>query len=42
MYEKLSETEDTVNERRVYLIKEVLTKVKKIIKDVSEDNEPKI
>ena len=42
MYEKLSETEDAVNERRVYLIKEVLTKMKKIIKNVSEDNAPKI
>ena len=42
MYEKLGETEDAVNERRVYLIKEVLTKMKKIIKNVSEDNAPKI
>ena len=42
MYEKLGETEDAVNERRVYLIKEVLTKMKRIIKNVSEDNAPKI
>ena len=42
MYEKLGGTEDAVNERRVYLIKEVLTKMKKIIKNVSEDNAPKI
>ena len=42
MYEKLSETEDAVNERRVYLIKEVLTKMKKMIKNVPENNAPKI
>ena len=42
MYEKLGETEDAVNERRVYLIKEVLTKMKKMIKNVPEDNAPKI
>ena len=42
MYEKLGETEDAVNERRVYLIKEVLTKMKKMIKNIPEDNAPKI
>ena len=42
MYEKLGETEDAVNERRVYLIKEVLTKMKKMIKNVPENNAPKI
>ena len=42
MYEKLGETEDAVNERRVYLIKEVLTKMKKMIKNIPEDTAPKI
>ena len=42
MYEKLGGTEDAVNERRVYLIKEVLTKMKKMIKNVPENNAPKI
>ena len=31
-----------MNERRVYLIKEVLTKMKKMIKNIPEDNAPKI
>ena len=42
MYEKLGGTEDAVNERRVYLIKDVLTKMKKMIKNVPENNAPKI
>ena len=30
-----------MNEHRVYLIKEVLTKTKKMIKNIHEDNAPK-
>ena len=37
MYKKLHETEGTGNENRVYLIKEVLNTMKRIIKDVSEN-----
>ena len=37
MYKKLRMTESTRNEDRVYLIKEMLNKMKKIIKNVLED-----
>ena len=37
MYKKLRMIESTRNEDRVYLIKEVLNKMKKIIKNVLED-----
>ena len=37
MYKKLGMIESTRNEDRVYLIKEVLNKMKKIIKNVHED-----
>ena len=37
MYKKLRETEGERNDDRVYLIKEVLNRMKKIIKIVSEN-----
>ena len=37
MYKKLCETEETRNENRVYLIKEVLNRMKKVIKNVPEN-----
>ena len=37
MYKKLCETEETRNENRVYLIKEVLNRMKKIIENVSKN-----
>ena len=37
MYKKLRMTESTRNEDRVYLIKEMSNKMKKIIKNVLED-----
>ena len=37
MYKKLCETEGERNEDRVYLIKEVLNIMKKVIKNVSEN-----
>ena len=42
MYKKLFERKGAVNEHHVYLIKEVSTKMKKMIKNVPEDNAPKI
>ena len=42
MYKKLFERKGAVNEHHVYLIKEVSTKMKKMIKNVCEDNAPKI
>ena len=42
MYKKLFERKGVVNEHHVYLIKEVSTKMKKMIKNVPEDNAPKI
>ena len=42
MYEKLCETEEKRNDNRVYLIKNVLNKMKKTSKNVPEDNAPKI
>ena len=37
MYKKLCETEETRNENRVYLIKEVLNRMKKVIENVSKN-----
>ena len=37
MYKKLRETEGETNENRVYLIKEVLNRMKKVIENVPED-----
>ena len=37
MYKKLREREGEINENRVYLIKEVLNRMKKVIKNVSEN-----
>ena len=37
MYKKLCETDGTRNEKRVYLIKEVLNKMKRDIKNLSEN-----
>ena len=42
MYKKLGMTEGTRNEVRVYLIKEVLNRMKKIIKNVSENRKFRI
>ena len=42
MYQKFCETERTRNENRVYLIKEVLKKMKKVIEKVPENNTLKI
>ena len=41
MYKKLRETEGERNEDQVYLIKEVLNRVKKAIKNVSENKTSK-
>ena len=37
MYKKLRETEGETNENRVYLIKEVLNRMKKVIENVPEN-----
>ena len=37
MYKKLRKTEGTRNENRVYLIKEVLNRMKKVIENVSKN-----
>ena len=37
MYKKLCETKEIRNENRVYLIKEVLNRIKKIIENVSNN-----
>ena len=37
MYKKLREREGEINENRVYLIKEVLNRMKKVIKNVPEN-----
>ena len=42
MYKKLRETEGERNENQVYLIKEVLNRMKKAIKNVSENETLKI
>ena len=42
MYKELSKTKDTENEVRVDLIKEVLTKMKKVIENVPKDDVLKI
>ena len=42
MYKKLRETEGGKNEEQVYLIKEVLNRMKKAIKNVSENKKFKI
>ena len=42
MYKKLRETEGERNEDQVYLIKEVLNRMKKAIKNVSENETLKI
>ena len=42
MYKKLGETEGERNEDQVYLIKEVLNRMKKAIKNVSENETLKI
>ena len=42
MYKKLRKTEGTRNENRVYLIKEVLNRMKKAIKKVSENRKSMI
>ena len=42
MYKKLRETEGERNKDQVYLIKEMLNRMKKAIKNVSEDKKIKI
>ena len=42
MYKKLRQTKDERNEDRVYVIKKVLNKMKKIIKNVYENKRLKI
>ena len=42
MYKKLRETEGERNKDQVYLIKEMLNRIKKAIKNVSEDKKIKI
>ena len=42
MYKKLRETEGEKNKDQVYLIKEMLNRMKKAIKNVSEDKKIKI
>ena len=42
MYKKLRQTKDERNEDRVYVIKKVLNKIKKIIKNVPENKRLKI
>ena len=42
MYEKLLDIRSAVNQHRLCLIKEVSTKLKKMIKNVPEDNAPEI
>ena len=42
MYKKLRETEGERNKHQVYLIKEMLNRMKKAIKNVSEDKKIKI